>query len=116
MVVDGSFFASNISINLGNPKVTLIPTEPAKWKVRMVICVAGSDMDWAEIIPMLSPGSKELFIYSLLTASITFLFLTELSFLSLQIFFISSNILLGNNSSEYSVCDSFDINSTFLYF
>src|SRR2546430_11481107 len=52
--VEGIFRASTISINRGRPRVTFCSLTPAKWKVRSVIWVPGSPIDWAETIPAAS--------------------------------------------------------------
>jgi len=54
--VVGSFLPSRISIILGKPSVTFISATPAKWNVFNVICVPGSPIDSADIMPTASPG------------------------------------------------------------
>mmetsp|Transcript_44451 Transcript_44451/g.74152 ORF Transcript_44451/g.74152 Transcript_44451/m.74152 type:complete len:200 (-) Transcript_44451:3041-3640(-) len=45
-----------ISFRRGTPRVTFFADTPAKWNVLSVICVAGSPMDCAATVPIISPG------------------------------------------------------------
>mmetsp|Transcript_35160 Transcript_35160/g.76854 ORF Transcript_35160/g.76854 Transcript_35160/m.76854 type:complete len:204 (+) Transcript_35160:1351-1962(+) len=45
-----------ISFKRGTPSVTFFADTPAKWKVFSVICVAGSPIDCAATVPIISPG------------------------------------------------------------
>lgn len=48
------------SLSLGTPNVTFLEATPAKWKVLRVICVAGSPMLCAPMLPAISPGCARL--------------------------------------------------------
>ena len=53
-----------ISSILGTPRVTFdLDATPAKWKVLSVICVVGSPILCAAIIPTISPGDTIDFLY-----------------------------------------------------
>ena len=45
-----------ISFRRGIPRVMFAPPCPAKWNVLRVICVEGSPIDYAAIVPTFSPG------------------------------------------------------------
>ena len=49
------FLASNNSWTLGRPWVISEPATPPVWNVRIVNWVPGSPIDWAAIIPTVSP-------------------------------------------------------------
>ncbi len=69
--VDISFFASNISMSLGRPKVVFIIVRPATCFVLRVSCVLASPTLCAAITPTASFGVMSEYSYSFLSSSIS---------------------------------------------